>query len=145
MADGGRAPELMGKALVDALEGSGFTAVEEYTDFESSTVSSSLAVWSIDSVRLEGAGESINDGRAAVRAEIVFKVMLMGHFGVFDDREEFNGHCFDACSRLACMRELGKVSVELGKCGADMRQKRLVRELEAVFKVYMKEAAEGSV
>lgn len=145
MAGGSMAPELMGETLAEELEKSGFTAVEEYSDLESREVEGCLAVWSVDSVKLEDNGERIDAGTAVVGAEIGFKAVLMGSFGELGDRADFNRRCFDACSGLACARQFGKVSLKLGECRADMRQRRLVRELEVVFKVCMKEVPDGSV
>ena len=135
--------EVIEKTLEETLKSSGFWAVEEYTDFESRKTEDCLAVWSVNGIGLEEAGRCVSIGTAVVRAEIGFKILLMGRCGRFDDRAEFNDRCFEVCSQLACERKLGRVSLELGECRADMHQKRLVRELRAVFKVYMKEEADG--
>lgn len=131
---------LINERLAKALETAGFTAVEQYTDLDIRSAEGCPAVWSVDSVKLEDAGLRMNaGGRAAVRAEVGYRILLMGSLGDFGDRGELNDRCYEVCAELAGMRYFGNISVELGEMRADMGQKRLVRELRAVFKLYMQE------
>lgn len=126
-------------ALAKALENAGFTAMEEYTDLDIREVGGCVAVWAVGKIGLEEAGGRMDVGLGAVRAEVGFKIRLIGRLGEFTDRAEFNECCYDAASQLSCMRQFGSVSLELGECTADMQQKRLARALDVVFRLYMKE------
>lgn len=126
-------------ALSGVLTNAGFTPKEEYTDFDSRGVEGCLAVWSADSVRLEQTGGRLSGGSSSFTAELTFRVKLMGSFGRFDDYTEFNDRCCEVCAGLGCLKGYGSVTAELCRADSDMQQKRLVRELKAVFTVCMKE------
>ena len=125
--------------LAEVLENAGFSAFEEYTDFDSRKAEGCIAVCSVKGVKIVQAGRRISTGERSFRGEIVFLVRLMGHYGSFDDYAEFDDRCFTACADLACVRDYGRCAVELGAAKSDIQQRRLVREAEAVFRVCMKQ------
>lgn len=128
------------KAMVKtALEDAGFAAFEEYTDFESRGVESCLAVWAVSGLNIEQAGHRVINSSGAFRGEIGFQLKLMGHYGNFDDYDEFDDRCFTLCAALACLRSCGRCGVKLGAARSDMQQRRITRYAEVVFKVCMKE------
>ena len=124
--------------LVRVLENAGFTAVEEYTDFDSRSADGCIAVWGLESVKLTEAGRRANTAYEAVSGELVFNVRLYGKLDSYGSREVFDGMCADACGRTSELRTYGIVSTELGALQRDAQQRRLLRKMKVGYRICLK-------
>ncbi|MBQ8965939.1 hypothetical protein [Ruminococcus sp.] len=134
---------VLGVVLAGVLNDGGFRAVREFTDFDSRAEEECQAVWSVEGYELCQEELRADTGLGAVKGKVRYKVKLMGQAGCHEDYAEFEDRCGEVCGKLMAFRRYGRIRCGLGEVKRDMQQRRLVRELEVIFEVWLKENAQA--